>query len=152
MPPIGKRVKEARAARALTQKQLAKQVGVTEAYVSMIERGAKEPGDATCIAIAHVTGFDPDWIRTGEGSPVARGGRTDAEDIEAAQADAGLSDDDIAHLGAVARGELPGDERAHQTLQKLIKAWLGCEAYRTEQERRERELRIERAVHGLPPQ
>ncbi len=56
---FGKRIKELRSARALTQEQLAEQLGITWHYVSMIERGKGNPTLEMIFTFAHALGVDP---------------------------------------------------------------------------------------------
>lgn len=59
---IGKRVKEARKAKGLTQVQLAEMVGISSIYLSNIERGKKQMTIKTVIAISDALNVTTDWL------------------------------------------------------------------------------------------
>lgn len=63
---LGKRVQKCRKDGDLTQKQLAKEVGISEVYVGMIERGEKVAGKVTLRSLARVFGVRYQWL-CGEG-------------------------------------------------------------------------------------
>jgi transcriptional regulator with XRE-family HTH domain len=62
---IGRRIRELRGFET-SQAILAKRVGVTQGYLSALERGAKEPGAAVLLAMSREFGKSVDWLLTGE--------------------------------------------------------------------------------------
>jgi transcriptional regulator with XRE-family HTH domain len=62
---IGRRIRELRGFDT-SQAAFAKRVGVTQGYLSALERGAKEPGAAVLLAISREFGRSVDWLLTGE--------------------------------------------------------------------------------------
>lgn len=53
---LGKKVKLLREQKNMTQTQLAERLGVTQEYVSLMERGVKYPGLRLGVALARVLG------------------------------------------------------------------------------------------------
>jgi repressor LexA len=68
-PETGTRIKKARLALGLTQKQFAGSLGIVQGFLSGIETGRKRPSDTLLIALAHTHGIDPGWLRDGSGAP-----------------------------------------------------------------------------------
>ena len=64
---MNERIKAARKARKMTQKQLAEAIGLTQNYIAMIETGRREPSERTISDICQVCGVDEIWMRTGTG-------------------------------------------------------------------------------------
>lgn len=64
---MNERIKAARKARKMTQKQLAEAIGLTQNYIAMIETGRREPSERTISDICQVCGVDEIWLRTGTG-------------------------------------------------------------------------------------
>ncbi len=56
---LGERVRAFRHERGLTQEALAGSLDLSVAYVSLIERGGRNPPYTTVIAIAHALGVSP---------------------------------------------------------------------------------------------
>jgi transcriptional regulator with XRE-family HTH domain len=56
---LGEKVRACRHARGLTQEALADSVRLSVAYVSLIERGWRNPPYTTVVAIAHALGVSP---------------------------------------------------------------------------------------------
>jgi len=56
---LGKRVRSCRRDRGLTQEALADALHISTAYVSLIERGGRNPPYTTVIAIARALGVSP---------------------------------------------------------------------------------------------
>ena len=56
---LGERVRGLRRARGLTQEALARSLGLSVAYVSLIERGGRNPPVTTVVAIARALGVSP---------------------------------------------------------------------------------------------
>ena len=49
----------------MTQTEFARRIGVTQSYLSAMERGEKEPGSAVLLAISQEFGKSVDWLLTG---------------------------------------------------------------------------------------
>jgi transcriptional regulator with XRE-family HTH domain len=62
---IGRRIRELRGF-DMTQTEFARSVGVTQSYLSAMERGEKEPGSAVLLAISQEFGKSVDWLLTGQ--------------------------------------------------------------------------------------
>ena len=56
---LGERVREERRSRGLTQEALAESLELSVAYVSLIERGGRNPPYTTVVAIARALGVPP---------------------------------------------------------------------------------------------
>ncbi len=56
---LGRRIRDARVASGITQEKLAQALNVSNAYISLIERGDRNPPIATVLAIAHALGISP---------------------------------------------------------------------------------------------
>ena len=56
---LGERVRGLRRDRGLTQEDLAESLDLSVAYVSLIERGGRNPPFTTVVAIAHALGVSP---------------------------------------------------------------------------------------------
>jgi transcriptional regulator with XRE-family HTH domain len=56
---LGRRIRDARVASGLTQEDLAQSLHLSNAYISLIERGDRNPPIATVFAIASVLGVSP---------------------------------------------------------------------------------------------
>ncbi len=59
---LGERVREQRRNRGLTQEALAETLELSVAYVSLIERGGRNPPYTTVVAIARALGVPPSRI------------------------------------------------------------------------------------------
>jgi transcriptional regulator with XRE-family HTH domain len=59
---LGERVREQRRNRGLTQEALAEALDLSVAYVSLIERGGRNPPYTTVVAIARALGVPPSRI------------------------------------------------------------------------------------------
>jgi transcriptional regulator with XRE-family HTH domain len=59
---LGERVREQRRTRGLTQEALAEALDLSVAYVSLIERGGRNPPYTTVVAIARALGVSPTHI------------------------------------------------------------------------------------------
>jgi transcriptional regulator with XRE-family HTH domain len=69
------RVRQLRVSKGLSQDSLAKQIGITQAALSLIERGGTRTLRAETLArLAQVLGEDPEYIRTGRRSKTPQGG------------------------------------------------------------------------------
>jgi XRE family transcriptional regulator, fatty acid utilization regulator len=62
---IGRRIRELRGFE-MTQTEFARRIGVTQSYLSALERGEKEPGSAVLLAISQEFGKSVDWLLTGQ--------------------------------------------------------------------------------------
>jgi transcriptional regulator with XRE-family HTH domain len=49
----------------MTQLEFARRIGVTQSYLSALERGEKEPGSAVLLAISRQFNQSVDWLLTG---------------------------------------------------------------------------------------
>jgi transcriptional regulator with XRE-family HTH domain len=56
---LGEKVRSYRHERGLTQEALAETLDLSVAYVSLIERGGRNPPFTTVVAIAHALGVSP---------------------------------------------------------------------------------------------
>jgi len=61
---IGRRIRELRGF-DMTQTEFAQRIGVTQGYLSALERGEKEPGSAVLVAIQKEFRRSIDWLLTG---------------------------------------------------------------------------------------
>jgi repressor LexA len=68
-PETGGRIKKARLALGLTQKQFASSLGIVQGFLSGIETGRKRPSDTLLIALSHTHGIAPAWLKEGSGAP-----------------------------------------------------------------------------------
>ena len=50
----------------MTQTEVARRIGVTQGYLSSVERGDKEAGAAVLLAISREFGKSVDWLLTGK--------------------------------------------------------------------------------------
>ena len=73
MGDVGRRVREARKARQVTQLELAARTGVAHSTVVRIERGQARPQIATVAKIAEALGVDPKWLAFGGGPEETEG-------------------------------------------------------------------------------
>jgi SOS-response transcriptional repressor LexA len=64
---IGRRIKAARQAKGLTQKDFAASVGIVQGFLSGIEREKKKPSDTLLIALCHYYRINEEWLYTGAG-------------------------------------------------------------------------------------
>ncbi len=61
---LGERIREHRHSKGLTQESLAQSLDLSVAYVSLIERGGRNPPYTTVLAIARALGVGPGKIVT----------------------------------------------------------------------------------------
>jgi transcriptional regulator with XRE-family HTH domain len=59
---LGERIRERRRGRGMTQEALAEALDLSVAYVSLIERGGRNPPYTTVVAIARALGVPPAQI------------------------------------------------------------------------------------------
>lgn len=71
MPKFGLRLRQLRTARALSQMEFSKQIGVSKSSVNMYERGEREPGIETLERIADFFNVDMDYL-LGKSDAVSR--------------------------------------------------------------------------------
>jgi transcriptional regulator with XRE-family HTH domain len=62
---VGRRIRELRGFET-TQVQLARRIGVSQGYFSLLERGEVEGGASVLLAISREYGKSVDWLLTGE--------------------------------------------------------------------------------------
>jgi len=63
---VGGRIRKARTGASLTMKELSERLGVSFAYLGMVERGERNPSDKILAAIAEATGTPVDWLKNGD--------------------------------------------------------------------------------------
>ena len=63
----GARIRKARLALGLTQKEFAASLGIVQGFLSGIETGRKRPSDTLLIALSHTHKIDPQWLKHGTG-------------------------------------------------------------------------------------
>lgn len=66
---LGKRLKNLRTERKLSQKQLSSLLSCSSGYISELEQGKKMPGSDVLISLKRAFGVNIDWLLTGEGEP-----------------------------------------------------------------------------------
>jgi repressor LexA len=66
-PETGTRIRKARLALGLTQKEFATSLGIVQGFLSGIETGRKTPSDTLLIALSHTHGINPTWLKNGNG-------------------------------------------------------------------------------------
>ena len=103
---MNERIKAARKARKMTQKQLAEAIGLTQNYIAMIETGRREPSERTISDICQVCGVDEIWLRTGTGDMDTP--KTRQEELAEIFAKAEISDDVKSRM-IRAMAQLPDD-------------------------------------------
>lgn len=64
---LGQRIKHIRELKGLTQQEFASSLGITQGFLSEIERGIKPPSETLLLLIAYRYAINYDWLRTGEG-------------------------------------------------------------------------------------
>ncbi len=64
---IGRRIKEIRLSRGLTQQAFASSLGIVQGFLSDVERGKKLPSDTLLIALCHLYEINEEWLFTGVG-------------------------------------------------------------------------------------
>lgn len=63
---IGERIKQVRKERKISQVDFAKELGITQAYVSKLEKGSENPSDMLLKFISFRFGVSYNWLKTGE--------------------------------------------------------------------------------------
>ncbi len=72
---LGKRIKQIRNSKKLTQDEFADILGLTKNFISLIETGNRTPSDRTISDICREFNISEVWLRTGEGemlTPISR--------------------------------------------------------------------------------
>jgi len=64
---MGRRIKEIRLKKGLTQKEFADSLGIVQGFLSGIEREKKTPSDTLLIALCNLYEINPSWLASGEG-------------------------------------------------------------------------------------
>ena len=72
MNELRDRLQELRATFGITQRQLAKRVGVTSQLISMMETGKAQLSHLTAKAMEAEFGVNHEWLMTGEGDMLAK--------------------------------------------------------------------------------
>jgi transcriptional regulator with XRE-family HTH domain len=81
--PIGERLKARRKAKGMTQKELAKAVGVVQSAISEIERGGSQSASAeNLLRIAAILDTNPHWLLTGKGDPELSSFKVDDSQVQ----------------------------------------------------------------------
>ena len=73
------RIVKARHFAGYTQGELSARSGIPFKTLQRLERGEKEPAEATLIGLAMICGVDPNWLLTGEVTSTVLGGLTHEE-------------------------------------------------------------------------
>jgi len=66
-PSLGRRIKEIRLNKGLTQKEFADSIGIVQGFLSGIEREKKTPSDTLLIALCNLYEINETWLTSGEG-------------------------------------------------------------------------------------
>lgn len=64
---VGRRIKEIRQNRGLTQKDFADSLGIVQGFLSGIEREKKTPSDTLLIALCNLYEINESWLASGQG-------------------------------------------------------------------------------------
>ncbi|TWJ26478.1 helix-turn-helix domain-containing protein [Geobacter argillaceus] len=73
---IGRRIREVRLSRKLTQQAFSRSLGIVQGFLCGIERGKKFPSDTLLIALSHLYEINMEWLVSGTG-PMAPVRETD---------------------------------------------------------------------------
>lgn len=85
MDTIGKRLREARLKKGITQAEVAKRLGVTRSVIARYEKEINDPPSENISRLAEILGVSADWLlgRTDDPSPpVAWMGREDNDPLK----------------------------------------------------------------------
>ena len=96
---ISERVKIARKKKGLTQGELAEKTGVTQGFLSHIEKDKNQPTAEFIIRLTHILGISAHWLLTGEGE-MRLGTVEKGHGFTAEQAPGWLTDDEQRLLDA----------------------------------------------------
>ena len=108
---LGEVIRKARLDRSLSQRALAKEVGVSFPHISKIEAGREPPSDDLLRRIAEVVGLDADELLLaadrlpGDVSDAVLAKRDLAPEFLRTWSDGTITDEDVAELLRRARGE-----------------------------------------------
>ena len=80
---VGERIKKLRLSKGMSQKDLAEKVNVTQAHISKIERGEREPAYATLDLLAQILGASLSYLLGETPHPYAKGQVTDLAALSA---------------------------------------------------------------------
>lgn len=64
---FGERVRAIRRSRKMTQKEFSASLGIVQGFLCSIERDRKLPSATLLIALQHLYGINPDWLKDGSG-------------------------------------------------------------------------------------
>jgi len=95
-PSVGRRIKEIRLVRGLTQKEFANSLGIVQGFLSGIEREKKTPSDTLLIALCNLYEINETWLVTGEGEMY----RASRRDTQAPSSPVGEGIPVLARIGA----------------------------------------------------
>lgn len=70
---IGERLRTVRKSRKMTQKEFSASLGIVQGFLCSLEKGSKQPSDTLMIALQHLYGLNPDWLRDGSGEMFLEG-------------------------------------------------------------------------------
>lgn len=73
---VGRRIKEIRQHRGLTQKDFADSLGIVQGFLSGIEREKKTPSDTLLIALCNLYEINESWLASGQGEMYRTSRRT----------------------------------------------------------------------------
>lgn len=66
---LGERIKEVRTMRKKTQVQFARELGLSQAHISKIEKGVELPSETVLLFISQKYNINIDWLKNGNGTP-----------------------------------------------------------------------------------
>jgi transcriptional regulator with XRE-family HTH domain len=89
--PLGEIIRRQRELNALSMRQFAQMVGISNPYLSQIERGLREPSDRVVEAIARSLETSADALYEQAGMAADEGSATPPAVVEAIRADPALS-------------------------------------------------------------
>ena len=64
---VGKRIKQIRKENALNQKNFAESIGISQNFLSQIEKGSYKPARSSLISIEYRYGINHKWLISGKG-------------------------------------------------------------------------------------
>ena len=76
---FGNRLKKARKAKNLTQKQLAESIGINQKQYQHWERGRAEPSFDKVQRLSYILGINIEWLLYGNGKLVANNGKKNTD-------------------------------------------------------------------------
>lgn len=69
---IGEKFRSIRQSRKMTQKEFSASLGIVQGFLCSIEKGKKIPSDTLMIALQHLYGINPEWLKNGSGEMCLR--------------------------------------------------------------------------------